>query len=104
LEHNIRDQIEDEEYEEYKDEEYKHRFDPDQPLQDWITEKLSASQGATVSILDVGAGPATLLGKRWKGRTVQITAVDPLADDYNHLLDALGLTPRYERRKAKLSD
>jgi SAM-dependent methyltransferase len=83
LERNIRHQTD----------EYKRRFDPDQPLQDWITENLSALQGSTVSILDVGAGPATNLGKRWNGGMVQITAVDPLAEDNNHLLDDLGITP-----------
>jgi SAM-dependent methyltransferase len=77
----------------HQTEEYKRRFDSDQPLQDWVTENLRAPQGATLSILDVGAGPATNLGKRWKGRTVQITAVDPLADDYNRLLDELGIIP-----------
>jgi SAM-dependent methyltransferase len=74
-------------------EEYKGRLDPDQPLQERITQHLRAPLGATVSILDVGAGPLTRLGKRWEGRAVQITAVDPLADDYNSLLDELGLTP-----------
>jgi SAM-dependent methyltransferase len=72
---------------------YKRRLDPEQPLQDDIIRHLSARPGSTVSILDVGAGPMTKLGKRWEGRTVQITAVDPLADDYEHFLAEAGITP-----------
>jgi SAM-dependent methyltransferase len=66
---------------------------PGTVLQERIVEHLSAPHGATVSILDVGAGPMTQLGKRWEGRTVKITAVDPLADEYNRLLDEFGVTP-----------
>ena len=75
-------------------EEYKKRFvDPESALEDRIRKHLNAPHGATVSILDVGAGAATKLGKRWEGRTIKITAVDPLADDYGRLLEEFGLTP-----------
>jgi SAM-dependent methyltransferase len=72
---------------------YKPRLDPDQPLQERITRHLSAPPGATVSILDVGAGPLTRLGKRWEGRTLWITAVDALAEQYERLLRDAGITP-----------
>src|SRR5215204_6913720 len=73
--------------------EYASALDPQQPLQDYVIECLDAPPGATVSILDVGAGPLTKLGKRWEGRTVRITAVDPLAAEYRRLLDEFGITP-----------
>jgi SAM-dependent methyltransferase len=72
---------------------YKPRLDPEEPLQDRIIRHLSTPPGGTVSILDVGAGPLTTLGKRWEGRVVQITAVDPLADEYKHLLAEVNITP-----------
>jgi SAM-dependent methyltransferase len=72
---------------------YHPRLDPEQPLEDHIIKHLSAPPGSTVSILDVGAGPLTKLGKRWNGRTVQISAVDPLADEYSRLLSDADITP-----------
>jgi SAM-dependent methyltransferase len=68
-------------------------LDPELPLQERIVEHLSVPQGEEVSILDVGAGPMTRLGKKWDGRTVEITAIDPLADYYNRQLNKLGVTP-----------
>jgi SAM-dependent methyltransferase len=41
----------------------------------------------------VGAGPLTVLGKQWKGRTLDLHAVDPLADEYDTLLDEFNITP-----------
>jgi SAM-dependent methyltransferase len=46
-----------------------------------------------VRILDVGAGPLTTLGKRYKNRRIELHAVDPLADAYNTLLDRYGIVP-----------
>ena len=57
-------------------------LDPELPLQERIVEHLNVPQGEVVSILDIGAGPLTRLGKKWQGRTVEITAIDPLADYY----------------------
>jgi SAM-dependent methyltransferase len=68
-------------------------LDPELPLQERIVEHLNVPQGEVVSILDIGAGPLTRLGKKWQGRTVEITAIDPLADYYNRQLDKLGVTP-----------
>jgi SAM-dependent methyltransferase len=44
-------------------------------------------------ILDVGSGPATVLGGSWKGRALPITAIDPLADQYNALFAEYGMQP-----------
>lgn len=71
--------------------ERRRRLDPSTPLQDWVRELLGTPEGETARLLDVGAGPATQLGKVWPGRTVVITAIDPLADQYNRLLGKYGL-------------
>jgi SAM-dependent methyltransferase len=53
-------------------------------------EKMAKSD---ISILDVGAGPATNIGFRYPGRNLTIFPVDPLAHDYAGLLRAAGLEP-----------
>jgi SAM-dependent methyltransferase len=44
-------------------------------------------------ILDVGAGPLTILGKRLAEKDLSIVAVDPLADEYDKLLDRYAIVP-----------
>lgn len=68
-------------------EERRQRLDPTTPLQDMMRDLIKAPVGATIRLLDVGAGPATVLGKVWPKRTVVITAIDPLADEFNRMLD-----------------
>jgi ubiquinone/menaquinone biosynthesis C-methylase UbiE len=72
---------------------YASRLDPDQLLQDHIIAALDAPEGTEVSILDVGAGPLTLIGKIWKGRAVNITAVDPLAHQYLEIIKKHNIKP-----------
>lgn len=79
-------------------EERRARFDPSTPLQHWAQELISAAPGATVRLLDVGAGPVTQLGKLWPDRTVRITAIDPLANEYNELLDEARIIPPVRTR------
>ena len=68
-----------------------YRLDPQAELTEpLIVDRLSLLPGE-MSILDVGAGPLTDLGKRLPGRTVEIVAVDPLADVYRELLSDAGL-------------
>ena len=43
--------------------------------------------------MDVGAGPLTYLGKKREGRRINITAVDPLADAYDRMLDKYHVQP-----------
>ena len=73
-------------------EDYRNRLNSQEPLQDYVIQCLDAAE-ATVALLDVGAGPMTFLGKRWQGRTVHITAVDPLASQYDQLLTEFGIAP-----------
>ena len=51
------------------------------------------------SILDVGAGPLTSLGKTVPGKRLHITAVDPLADGYDAVLAKYGVTPPVRTEK-----
>jgi len=72
-------------------EDYRRRNDPDDPLQPRLAALLPAQ--AAVSILDVGAGPLTYVGKKVAGKQLSITAVDPLAGDYDELLARHGIEP-----------
>jgi SAM-dependent methyltransferase len=63
--------------------EYKLRADPNAPVSDPVIKALIARiSEQTVSIIDVGSGPLTSLGKIYPGKTLEITATDPLADEY----------------------
>ena len=74
--------------------EYPRRVDPDEPLAEpLIVERLDRFPDPVVSILDVGAGPLTLLGKRHPRKRLEITAVDPLAEEYDRLLAKAGIDP-----------
>jgi SAM-dependent methyltransferase len=74
--------------------EYRRRLDPESDVHDRVVaERLARVESETVSILDVGSGPLTALGKRWPGKTLSITPTDPLADEYQLLLSELGILP-----------
>ena len=66
------------------------RVNPDADLsqREYLLDHLRrhVSPGGTVNVLDVGAGPLTVFPKKWITRTVNITAVDPLAEEYARLL------------------
>lgn len=51
-----------------------------------------------ISILDVGSGPLSLVGTRLPGVDVELVPVDPLADEYNELLDRHGVSPPVRTR------
>jgi SAM-dependent methyltransferase len=74
-------------------EQFAFRTDPESELQHHIRRYVASPPGARVRILDVGSGPLTVLGKRWEDRTLEITAVDPLAERYAKLFDRVGLEP-----------
>ena len=73
-------------------------FEPLAPLQEHLRELAGTNPWPTdrgpLRILDVGAGPYTTLGKTLpSGRPVELTAIDPLADEYAALLAKYGLRP-----------
>ena len=67
---------------------YRRRLDPDLQLQNRPAELLKEKNS---SILDVGSGPLTYLGKKLGERDVSIIAVDPLADEYEAILKKYGI-------------
>ena len=78
---------------------YARRLDPDTPLQGYVTSLLEPG-AQRLRLLDVGAGPLTILGKKWGNRAIEITAVDPLAAEYDRLLAKHGVTPVVRTRAA----
>jgi SAM-dependent methyltransferase len=70
---------------------YQRRLDPDAEVEDDIAQLLSRCE--SLKVLDVGAGPLTILGKKWQGRAIELRAVDPLAPHYDRILRRHGVEP-----------
>jgi SAM-dependent methyltransferase len=70
---------------------YSFRTNPDAQLQWSIAGHLRGFNGARLKILDVGAGPMTAVGKKFRGIPVELTAVDALAEAYDQLAFPPGL-------------
>jgi SAM-dependent methyltransferase len=68
-----------------------NRLNPQLPFQEYLAQYLPKKSRCTV--LDVGAGPLTMLGKVLPGCELTIVAVDPLANEYDALLKHHGITP-----------
>jgi SAM-dependent methyltransferase len=62
----------------------------DDPVLRGVLAELSQER---VEILDVGSGPTTVVGYRFPGKDLSITAVDPLGDQYNRVLSEAGINP-----------
>lgn len=73
------------------DDKYMMRLDPKLPLQNEITKLLPDKK--EIKILDVGAGPLTYLGKVHYKSYLKIDAIDPLAEEYNRILNKYQLSP-----------
>ena len=70
------------------------RLDPDTEIRDpLVRAELERNPAEKIAILDVGAGPLTMLGYRYPGKSLTIVAVDPLADEYDGLLRGAGIEP-----------
>ncbi|MBP8275033.1 MAG: class I SAM-dependent methyltransferase [Acidobacteria bacterium] len=72
---------------------YAMRLDPQAPLQEHWARYLDHLTATELSVLDVGAGPLTKLGKIYKGRRLRMLATDALADVYDVLLERHGVVP-----------
>lgn len=70
---------------------YADRLDANLPFQDYLVNYLPKSSKCT--ILDVGAGPLTMLGKKLPGYDLDIIAVDPLAREYDDILRRYDISP-----------
>jgi SAM-dependent methyltransferase len=71
---------------------YRERLRADTQLQSHLLPYLEDCP-ADVAILDVGAGPLTVLGKQWHRGRVEITAVDALAREYDAIIEKAGVQP-----------
>lgn len=74
-------------------EEYRERLDPNTRLDERLALLIPADRSAPLRILDVGAGPLTVLGKLHPRGPLAITAVDPLGERYARLLSKHGVVP-----------
>jgi SAM-dependent methyltransferase len=72
---------------------FQRRFDAETPLDPWLAAAARSLSKEEVSILDVGSGPAPVIGYKLEGVALRITAVDPLASIYANLLARHELNP-----------
>lgn len=73
---------------------YRARMRPDAPVSDgFLARYLDRIDGDPIRVIDVGCGPLTAVGKRHGDRVVEVTAVDPLAEEYNRAMDQAGIEP-----------
>jgi len=73
---------------------YRLRADPKAPMSDPLMNFLIGRiPEESVSIIDVGAGPLTALGKTYPGKRLRITATDPLAAEYVRIMEEAGISP-----------
>jgi SAM-dependent methyltransferase len=73
--------------------EYADRLNPSYPLQSYVADTIDAPPGSTIRILDVGAGPLSVLGKVFDQYIIELTPTDLLADAYNKILDRANVIP-----------
>ena len=74
---------------------FQRRTDPNAPLTPMLVDllpHLDLSPGQTIRVLDIGSGPLSYVGYAHDTYQVELTAVDPLSDEYNRLLDSVGVT------------
>ena len=71
----------------------------DRPFPPHLERLVRHVESDVVRVLDVGAGPLTQVGAIHPKLRVEITAIDPLADEYAGLFREFGLVPRVRTRK-----
>lgn len=81
---------------------FEKRTNPEMPV-DPILSELFPKKQKQLSILDVGAGPLTCLGKVLPGRQtgLSISAIDAFADEYDALLAKYGIKPLVRTQKVE---
>jgi SAM-dependent methyltransferase len=72
---------------------FEWRVDPDSELEPPLRELVGRIKGGFVSILDVGAGPLTSVGKAHPEKELEIVPIDSLAREYDRLLEQAGIEP-----------
>jgi SAM-dependent methyltransferase len=74
----------------FSDPDFKNRANPDRLLQPELAKLLESTSGDPL-VLDVGCGPLSTIGIVFQNRRVDLHGADPLADDYQTLLDSIGV-------------
>ena len=74
-------------------EEFRRRTDATTPILAQLKQLIDPPVGSRIDVLDVGAGPLNAVGVVWPGCELRVTAVDPLAAQYNELLERFGIVP-----------
>ena len=83
--------------------EFAARMNPDLALSQDLAALLE-NASPQVRVLDVGAGPLTIVGKKLSGVSIELTAVDPLAPHYNKLLAKHGIQPPVRTQAGKAEE
>lgn len=86
------------------EEEFAFRTSPDSTLQPWLLRWIERPMGSALRVLDVGAGPLTWVGKTCSSHTIQIEAIDPLADVYDRMIGRHGITPPVRTKRGDGED
>ena len=71
-------------------EDYIRRTNPNSELVGWIYDLINETNIETtknLKILDIGSGPLSYVGYKSDKYSIDLTVVDPLANEYNYLLD-----------------
>lgn len=85
-------------------EDFKTRMDPNSELQEYIVQEIMARGINSPVILDVCAGPLTIVNKKFGGKPFILKCFDALADDYSLMLDKYGIFPPVFTRKGDVED
>jgi hypothetical protein len=80
------------------------RTDPERSLDIAVEALIARPAGSRVRILDVGAGPLSVLGRRSARYEVDLVAVDALAEHYDLLLDRHCVEPPVRTRACRGED
>ena len=76
-----------------KKDKYYNRLDPDKKIEDFLTELLTDISGDSIKILDIGAGPITMVGYKLNNKVVELIPIDPLAKVYTRILTRKNIHP-----------
>lgn len=83
---------------------YERRLDPELPLSEYHCQFLETIDRGTAHVLDVGAGPLTLLGKKHPKIALNLVATDALADEYDAILAKYAISPPVRTVRCKTED
>jgi len=72
---------------------YIFRISADSPVGEWHGKVLDSIESYEIKVLDVGAGPITSFGYKYKGKKIRLFPVDPLARQYEILIKKYGVEP-----------